>query len=82
MGRKEIESNPDAQKSVDVEWKNLESKGAWDYNTLREWLQVIKEAKGRKVKRSTLARYSRFVLRREANLKRATLFASGTQRER
>ena len=51
VGRKEIESNPDAQKSVDVERKNLESKGAWDYNTLCEWLQVIKEAnKGRSEK--------------------------------
>ena len=47
VGRKDIESNLDAQQSLDVEWKNLESKGARDYNTVREWLQVVKEAKGR-----------------------------------
>ena len=50
VGRKEIESNADAQKSIDVEWHNLESKGAWDYNTVREWSQVVKEAKGRSEK--------------------------------
>ena len=50
VGRKEIESNADAQKSIDVEWHNLESKGAWDYNTAREWSQVVKEAKGRSEK--------------------------------
>ena len=50
VGRTEIESNPDAQKSIDVEWNSLESKGAWDYNTVREWLQVVKEAKGRSEK--------------------------------
>ena len=50
VGRKEIESKPDAQKSVDVEWNNLESKGAWDYNAVREWLQVVKEAKKRSEK--------------------------------
>ena len=27
VGRKEVESNPDAQKSIDVEWNNLESMG-------------------------------------------------------
>ena len=50
VGRKEIESNADAQKSIDVEWHNLESKGAWDYNTVREWSQVVKEAKGKSEK--------------------------------
>ena len=50
VGRKEIESNADAQKSIDVEWHNLECKGAWDYNTVREWSQVVKEAKGRSEK--------------------------------
>ena len=50
VGRKEIESNADAQKPIDVEWHNLESKGAWDYNTVREWSQVVKEAKGRSEK--------------------------------
>ena len=50
VGQKEIESNADAQKSIDVEWHNLESKGAWDYKTAREWSQVVKEAKGRSEK--------------------------------
>ena len=50
VGRKEIESNADAQKSIDVEWHNLESKGAWGYKTVREWSQVVKEAKGRSEK--------------------------------
>ena len=47
VGRKEMESNPGAQKSIDVEWNNLESKGAWGYNTVRKWPQVAKEAKSR-----------------------------------
>ena len=41
VGREEMESNPDAQKSIDVEWNNLERKGEWDYNT------VVKDVKSR-----------------------------------
>ena len=47
VGRKEIESNPDAQKSIDKEWHTLENKGAWDYKTVREWSQVTKDAKNK-----------------------------------
>ena len=69
VGRKEIESNPDAQKSIDVEWNNLESKGAWDYNTVREWLQVVKEAKGR-IEKVHVGKSLKFVLRKGSELQK------------
>ena len=75
VGRKEIESNPDTQKSSDVEWNNLESKGAWDYNTVREWLQVVKEAKGRSEKAHVSKTFEIYV-EKGVNFKRGTLFAS------
>ena len=50
----------------------FESKGAWDYNTVREWLQVVKRGQ----KEVTLAKYSRFVPRRVANSRNETVSAS------
>ena len=50
----------------------FESKGAWDYNTVREWLQVVKRGQ----KEVTLAKYSRFVPRRVVNSRNETVSAS------
>ena len=51
VNRKEILSNPKAKESLDVEWKKLENKKAWIYESVREWFDVAKEAKklGKKV---------------------------------
>ena len=51
VNRKEILSNPKAKESLDVEWKKLENKKAWIYESVREWLDIAKEAKrlGKKV---------------------------------
>ena len=51
VNRKEILSNPKAKESLDVEWKKLENKRAWIYESVREWLDIAKEAKklGKKV---------------------------------
>ena len=50
----------------------FESKGAWDSNTVREWLQVVKRGQ----KEVTLAKYSGFVPRREVNSRNETVSAS------
>lgn len=49
----------------------LESKKAWDCQTVCEWLRVVKEAKKRG-ERSMLAKELTFVLKRVVNSKRET----------
>ena len=41
----EIRVNPEAQKSLDVEWEKLSVKKAWDLEGIREWDHVSSEAK-------------------------------------
>ena len=45
VGQKEIQSDPAAQKSLDVEWEKLEKKRAWMYETVCEWNDVVKRVK-------------------------------------
>ena len=49
--QKEFNSNPEAQKSLDVEWENLVKKRAWIIESVREWDAVRAEAqrKGKKL---------------------------------
>ena len=50
VNKKELAENPDAQKSLDVEWDKLMNKKAWDMDHPREWAEVSAEAvrRGRK----------------------------------
>jgi hypothetical protein len=50
VGKKEIQNDPDAQKSLDVEWEKLMVKRAWIVEGVREWSDVCEEAreKGKK----------------------------------
>ena len=75
VGRKEIESNPEAQHSIDVEWNSLESKGAWDYIAVREWLQVVREAKSRGEK-AHVRKMVEICVEKGANFNLETLSAS------
>ena len=77
VGRKEIGSNPDAQKSIDIEQNNLESKRAWDYNTVREWLQVVREAKSRGEK-VHVGKMFEICVEEGSELQKGNLFASST----
>ena len=51
VNQKELNSNPEAQKSLDVEWEKLVKKRAWIIESVREWDDVRAEAKrkGKKV---------------------------------
>ena len=51
VNQKELNSNPEAQKSLDVEWEKLVKKRAWTTESVREWDDVRAEAqrKGKKV---------------------------------
>ncbi|CAE7292249.1 unnamed protein product, partial [Symbiodinium sp. CCMP2456] len=44
VGRKELNQNPKAQASLDVEWEKLMKKQAWDMGSVREWDSVSSEA--------------------------------------
>ena len=51
VNQKELNSNPEAQKSLDVEWEKFVKKRAWMIESVREWDDVRAEAKrkGKKV---------------------------------
>ena len=51
VNQKELNNNPEAQKSLDVEWEKLVKKHAWVIESVREWDDVRAEAKhkGKKV---------------------------------
>ena len=45
VSRNEFVGNPDAMKAYWKEWKKLEDKGTWNWNTLSEWSDVVSNAK-------------------------------------
>eukprot|EP00435_Cladocopium_sp_Y103_P060849 s114_g22.t1 len=49
FGRAEIESNPDAKASMLKEWKGLRDQGVFDFTMVREYDDVVCEAKKNKV---------------------------------
>ena len=77
VGRKEITSNPDAQKALDVEWNKLMDKGAWRMDSVREWDEVRSEAQ-KKGKKAHVGKVLKSVLRRAANCPKVTSYGSST----
>ena len=64
VNQKELNSNPEAQKSLDVELEKLVNKRAWVIASVREWDDVRSEAK------------HRFAWKREVSFPRTTPYAS------
>lgn len=48
VGRKEMMHDPDARASMQKEWKGQRDSGAYDFSIVREYDEVVKEAKRNK----------------------------------
>ena len=45
VGKKEIEQQPKAQEGMAKEWKRLRDKAVWDESVVKEWHEVVAEAR-------------------------------------
>jgi hypothetical protein len=49
VDRKEVKANPAAEKAIQQEWDRLRARKAWDEENPREWDDVAKEAREKKI---------------------------------
>ena len=49
VDRTEVKSNPAAEKAIQQEWDRLRARKAWDEENPREWDEVAKEARQKRI---------------------------------